>query len=208
MKKKFWLLFALVAFLSIAFVPQLDAQVRENRRTQQDEDIDDLFDESKGFKHRLWYGGGFSLGFTGNSLESFFQFGITPMVGYKITENFSIGPRATLLYIYYGFDFGNRVDRNHEIEWGIGAFARYKVFRNFFAHAEYELYSDVRFLIDGSGQGDIIPARVERGNSFIGAGYNSGGRIGYEIMLLYNLTLAENDPSSPILFRGGFTYKF
>ena len=41
-----------------------------------------------------------------------------------------------------------------------------------------------------------------------GAGYNSGGLWGYEIMILYNANQPENTIDSPFEYRIGFTYKY
>jgi hypothetical protein len=202
--KKFWQLFFVTLIIGMAAFQDADAQIRN--RQQDEENVDDLFDEDIKFKDRLWYGGNLILGFAGNSFENIFQFGITPMVGYKITDKFSIGPRAALIYEYYGVDIGTGALRSNAFEYGIGAFARYKIFRNFFGQVEYEFYSDiVGYTTQGN---ELTPIRRERGNAFVGGGFNSGGRIGYEILLLYNLNRASNDIAPPIQPRIGFTYKF
>lgn len=204
--KNFWHFFILISFLSIASLPQASAQRTSDN--EKEEEIDDYFDESKGFKHRLWYGGNFILGFISTNRESQFSIGVTPMVGYKITDELSVGPRATIIYSHYRYQFSSgNVESVNSTEYGVGAFLRYKVYRNFFAHGEYEILSDIIGYQFGPGE-TLTPVRRERGNGYLGAGFNSGGRFGYEILLLYNLTIPENDPSSPFSIRFGFTYKF
>lgn len=181
---------------------------KKKKKKTKTEKNDEYFDESGGFAHKLWYGGGFNLGFSGNSFQSLFQLGISPMVGYKITEAFSIGPRASVQYNYFRINDGGRVLKASPITWSAGAFTRYKVLQNFFAHGEIAYQNElVSFNTSGN---ELIPIRRTRTSYFLGAGYNSGnGILGYEIYLLYNLNLPANlINTSPIDFRIGFTYNF
>lgn len=200
MKKRFQLsglLFALFLALSV----QVQAQ---------DSNVDKYFDESQGFTHRLWYGGGLALGFSGGSFSSLFQVGISPLIGYKITDEFSVGPRFSFLYSHYRQDLGPIVGKANLIDYGVGAFTRYKIIRNFFIHLEYG--ADNVEIIPNNAQinGDqISTARSLQSNAFIGAGYNDGNGVwGYDIYILYNVLLAENSIRSPFDFRFGLTYNF
>ncbi len=175
----------------------------------------DYFDESGGFKHRLWYGGSFILNLNSTDRASLFAIGVTPMVGYKIIGGLSAGPRLGITYTNIKTtDFAGKVNSVGLTDYSAGVFTRYKAFENFFAHAEYEFISQ-QFAAD-NGQGGILvgadgkPIRVREGrqNYYAGIGYNSGGIFGYEIMGLYNFNLPANSPDQPISLRVGFTYKF
>ncbi len=157
------------------------------------------------FASKLWYGGGLGLGFSGGGNQSLFQLGVSPMVGYKIIEPFSIGPRVNLLYSHYRVNFLGNVETANAFSWSVAAFARYKFLRNIFGHVEYEFENAAVFSygIDG-----LETLRRERNNFYIGAGYNSGGVWGYEILLLYNTLQPENDLNPPFTFRIGFTKNF
>ena len=100
---------------------------------------DDYFDESGGFKHRLWYGGNFNLGFSGGQGQSVFVIGVTPMVGYKIIGGLSAGPRLGVTYTSYkGFDSRGYATSLGLTEFSAGPFVRYKLFKNFFVQGEQE----------------------------------------------------------------------
>ncbi len=158
------------------------------------------------FGERLWYGGNLNLGFSGNTGTNTFALGIAPMVGYKIGGPFSLGPRVSLQYIHFRARLvNNQVSTANPITWGAGVFGRAKISRNIFAHAEYELAEEAFVRVDLN---DIEVFRRQNGNTYIGAGYNSGNIWGYEIMALYNLTPPTDDLRAPFSIRFGFTYRF
>ncbi len=173
---------------------------------------DEYFDDRGGFAHRLWYGGGVSLGFSGGTFESLFQFGLSPMVGYKITDKFSVGPRVSAIYTNYRFQISNnQVAKADPVSWGVGAFARYRVIPIIFAHVEYGVENEALFTNINAQTNEIEVARRTRSNMFLGLGYtsaNSGSPWGFEISILYNALLPENSVESPFDLRTGITYNF
>lgn len=190
----------------VLFAFQIDAYGQRGGKKKSE--TDKYFDESGSFAHRLWYGGGFTLGFTGNNFESIFQVGISPMVGYKLTDEFSVGPRASLSYLFYkGETFTPAgVQSANLFDYGLGAFARYKIIRSIFLHVEYGFDNEAR--ISGYDEEWLIDRRI-RNNAFIGGGYNDGNGVwGYEISLLYNILQDENSLNLPFDFRFGITYNF
>jgi hypothetical protein len=185
----------------------------------QSRDVDEAF-EQKGIAHKLWYGGGFTLGFSGTTNASVFQIGITPMVGYKLTDNLSVGPRIGITYQHIKGDSRDITTGELAIkstgltEYIAGVFARYKVFNQFFAHVEAEYRSSEFVLSDGTflaaDGDDLATVRQDEFQPIVGVGYNSsgGGPWGYEIMLLYRTNIPEDDIRSPFDLRIGFTYNF
>lgn len=171
-------------------------------------DTDQYFDESGDFTSRLWYGAGFVFPtFQGGANFSFFGLGLSPMVGYKVLPDFSVGARTALFYRYYneaGLPAANVMD------FGLAGFARYKLFNVFFLHAEYGFDNEVINFQYNFQADKLEPVRRLRNNGFVGAGYNTGnGLVGYEILLLYNLLHDETLYSTtPFDLRFGFTYKF
>ncbi|MBL7815108.1 MAG: hypothetical protein JNL70_08860 [Saprospiraceae bacterium] len=192
---------------------------KKKTTTSSSKKTDQYFDESGGFKHRLWYGGNMNLNFGGDGLSySLLTMGITPMVGYKIVGGLSAGPRLGINYNRYKvLDSQNQGLVVNLTDYTVGAFTRYKVFKNFFAHAEADYYS---FQLPGTEtapgtiikdvNGKVFKFRYSETNYYAGVGYNSGGLIGYEIMALYNFSIGSktNDLRSPIDIRFGFTYNF
>ena len=205
----------LLVFL-LASVPA-QAQKSKNKRSSSS-GISEYLEEKGNFTSHLWYGGNFNLGFSGNNILSVFNLGISPMVGYKIIEPLSVGPRVSLQYTYYkGYATDGLIHKVQPISYSLAAFTRFKFFRSIFAHLEYEYenaelpYVDVitGYLFYDLNQAKIVTERVSRDNLYIGAGYNaSNGGIGYEILLLYNALNRPDDLGLPFLIRFGITYKY
>lgn len=193
-------IFTLVCFLATCQTT-VHAQVRVRDNSQSSTK------KSNSFASRLWYGGNVGLGLSSNTFESIFQINLSPMVGYKIFDQFSIGPRASITYTNYRYKFGGGdVSSANPVSFSFGAFTRYKIIRSIFAHGEYEFENTPFFSFDNNGDIEVI--RRQRNNTYIGAGYNAGDLFGYEILLLYNLNQPENDVDSPFRIRFGFTYNF
>ena len=164
------------------------------------------------FTDHLWYGGGFNLGFSGNT----FNLGVSPMVGYKLTPEFSLGVRVPFEYSYAKLinTQGNGVNFNG-IDFGVGAFTRYKIFRGIFAHAEYNnlwleepLRQGNNFLIDPENPDALLTENITRNEANVGLGYSSGNIWGYEISVLYDVLIPENSIQNPWSIRVGVNYKF
>lgn len=176
---------------------------------------DEYFDESGGFKHRLWYGGNFGLNFSGSSGYSAFSISVYPMVGYKVFDFWSVGPRVGISYTYlkgYPANRPQNIASVSLVDYSAGIFTRLKFLQTFFAHIEYE-YQNYQGLPNGDlvvdSNNKVITGRVGQDNFYIGAGYNSSaGLWGYEIAILYNVLQPENSLTLPFDFRIGFTYNF
>jgi len=202
MKKITRIFTLLLLFTFIIGVSTADAQRSKKRKTKKDS-TEDYFDESGGFAHRLWYGGGFNVQFGGNQFSSEMVLGISPMVGYKINNILSVGPRVSIDYYEIFIDGSNP----RYLLWGVGPFARGKFSETIFAQVEYEIQG-VSGLNDASGRPQSNAVQ-NRENFYLGAGYQSsgGGLLGYEIMALYNF-LDNNERSIPITFRFGLNWNF
>lgn len=165
--------------------------------------------ETSSLMEQLWFGGSFVLGFSGGNNSSFFQLGVSPMVGYKVFEQFSIGPRAALTYNHFRARVGNgSTDSANPFSYAIGAFARYKIIPSIFGHVEYELANEA--LVQ-RGFDELEVVRRQRNNVYIGGGYTSSqgaGTTGFEMLLLYNVNQPENLVEQPFVIRVGFTYGF
>ncbi len=217
----------LIACMLLIGIGEAEAQYGKKKKKKKKSDDSEYFDESGSFAHKIWYGGGFTLGFSGNSNTSVFNIGISPMVGYKISEMFSIGPRAILSYTTLKVSQNDprdlsiaRVFRGNLVSYGGGVFARLKPFQSIFFHTEFELlnepflYADeiYPFLYSVKETGNKLNTiRQTSNNYYIGAGYHSGGGaggIGYEVLLLYNILEPEDSVNLPIDLRFGFTWNF
>lgn len=200
----------LLSFVLLLFLAQnADAQRRDRERERdrpretersrpQKEEL------SKGFKSRLWYGGGVNIGFGAFNGFSSFNFGLSPMVGYKIVGPLSIGPRVA-------YDFTSLKLRGVR-SWALnsfdaGAFVRCRAFLGLFFQAEVsnQWFQDIDNF-------SLEKVNLTRVNQRLGAGWNFGerGGAGSEISILYNFKIANdiNSPQNPIEYRFGFTWKF
>ena len=213
--KKIFQLSVLVFVLLLAF--DNDATAQRSKKKKKETETDEYFDEGGSWKHKLWYGTGFDLGYSGGSGGNNFRFGLSPMVGYKITENFSVGPRLALTYNNYKFQSANGVLKANLLSWDVGVFSRYKILPFLFAHIEYQFENATYLATDNSGYylfdtntNKLITEQEKRNNFLVGLGYSSssGGFFGYEVLILYNTTLPENVIESPFIIRVGFTYNF
>lgn len=153
---------------------------------------------------RIWWGGGFALGFSSFNSITTIQLGLSPMVGYKFTDRLSAGPRVSALMSYFSArTFTGPRDNKFAPTWAGGIFSRYKLISSLFAHAEYELENRAFVVQDISG---LVVNRNNFNNIYVGGGYNSNGG---EILILYNLnTVSGFQRTSPFVFRFGFTKNF
>jgi len=217
--------FLLVMFSLCFAVADLDAQnygrkkKKKKKKPAKTEKTDDYFDDSGNFASHLWYGGGFNLGFSGGNESSSFNLGITPMVGYKIINELSVGPVVGIQYNYLkgigGRDF--QVHTGNALSWSAGVFARYKFLKTLFLHTEYGIENNEYFLVDRNGflaqdpqTLELQTVREQFNNFYGGIGYNSGGDlIAFEMYVVYNFIDRLDDPNyNPFRIRFGFTYKF
>ena len=191
MKNKFALVLLVLVILAY-LTPKASAQSRRSKNTSD-------------FAQQLWYGGGAGLGFQSFSGQSSFLIALFPMMGYKITEAISVGPRLGISYQNIRIRGSFETFKFNPVELSGAIFARAKVFRQIFGHAEYEIANEKNAFIIG-GSPTLIKETAN--NLYIGAGYNSGGKFASEISILYNVLVDDNSLDVPFSIRAGFTYNF
>ncbi len=161
---------------------------------------------------KLWYGGGFGLGLSSGT----FALELSPMVGYRLTDRLSTGVRIPLEYTYAKLTANDGLGLNYNnLDWGLGVFSRYKLFWNIFAHAEYNylwvkepVTSNGFFQLDPSDPTKLLKESYNRDEFNIGLGYASGGQLGTEISLLYNVLDDATSTNIPWTIRVGLNYLF
>lgn len=148
---------------------------------------------------KVYFGGGFGF----NIGSAFTTVSLSPQVGYKITDPFSVGVGGIYQYTNYKIlDFS----LSH---YGGSIFTRYIIGRKFFATAEYE-YMTIEYPINTSF---TETEREGYSSMFIGGGYVEplSRNVSFMITALYNLLYdpAGNSPyDSPFVFRAGFNVGF
>ena len=150
---------------------------------------------SSAFENRFFTGGDFGLQF---GSQTYIQ--IAPMVGYRVTEQFSTG--VTAKYIYYsikddnaGFDYKTNI-------YGGGIFTRYNVLEEIFLHAEFEALSmEVPISVYE------INRRIVSG-LFLGAGYRQfiGDYSSLNLMILFDVIEDKYSPYTNPQIRIGIDF--
>ena len=158
-----------------------------------DEDKEDLTGLS--FKERLYTGGNFWANF-----GTFTNVEISPLLGYRITSDYSIG--VGLKYNYFS-------DRRFTPAltssiYGGSVFTRYRFLDKLVAHAEFEMLNVSNFNSITSTGRDWVPVGL------VGGGYASNG---FQVLALYDLIGDPNNPyvglfggDSRIYLRIGFLF--
>ena len=136
---------------------------------------------------KLFVYSGIGLGYTSIYGLSNFNFSISPAIGYRVNDRFSIGPGISYSYNYYGADNGrgNSVSYNTS-SFGVKGFAQFMVYNQFFVHAEYEVTKAEILAYDQFNQLFVVKRSVQ--TPLLGAGYRSqiSNRAAADIVLLYN----------------------
>jgi hypothetical protein len=151
------------------------------------------------FKDRIYVGGGGSLGGGTDPLYGYRYFNITvsPLVGYKITNNWSAGLGVSYTYLNYP-------DQRFSVsQYGASPFTRYN-FGQVFAYAEYSMIS-VSALDNSNSRRTLSRLPV-------GLGYTLplGRKASLNAVGLYDLLYDKRDGAfaSPFILRvfisGGF----
>ena len=215
MKKalQFLLLFSIIM---MGVTHDAEAQSKKKKRKG---DVDEYFDDKGSFTQRLWFGADVSLRFQSTSLGgapgNVFFGGFSPMAGYKITDEFSVGPRIEFNYQGARYNVGGPDDlKYNSTNVGLGIFARYKFLETFFVHAEYQRLGEENPTINASGQllienNALVTQRIWDDHTYFGGGYNSSfGVVGFQVTILWDFSQAFDSNNIPIVYRAGLNYKF
>ena len=159
-------------------------------------------------RDKLWYGLGLTGNYQGGTFTNTLVLGLAPMVGYKITDNFSMGPRASAVVSFYRSRLtGTQVETARPLDWSVGVFARYRIAREFFAHVEYAYQNEAFIFTDFTGL--VIDREVNQA-IYLGGGYTSriSDQVGIEISLNYYANQPIDDFRNPLNYRFGINYRF
>lgn len=156
--------------------------------------------ENSSFLDRVYVGGNFGLSF-----GDITNIQIAPIVGYRVTNDFSVGAGPRYQYTRVRFSGGNDVSSNN---YGFNLFARYNIFEPFFLQAEYEYLNFELF------NRDLTSFRENFNSVLIGGGISQpiGSRAFFNLTLLYNLSYDNTDTfrayDSPLIVRAGINLGF
>ena len=159
------------------------------------------------FSERIYGGGNISF----NIYGGYIYLDASPFLGYKITPKYSAG--IGVKYIYYG---NSQIKEEQLNFYGGNVFTRYKFFKNFIAHAEYELLR----VYEVNPMASNYDERTNASMLYLGAAYTSyiGETASVQLTLLYDLIDDPNSPyrplyimgssGPPVLYRIGFSFGF
>ena len=192
-----YLTFGMVIFLSLSAFP-LMAQSKKNKKEQ-----------ISYWKEKVWYGGGFNLGFSSNYYDGYqsnvFGIGVSPMAGHKFNHWLSAGPRFSIDFTTAKFSDAFDTYSYNSLDFGVGLFSRMKFLNNWFVHMEYSwLNETIAYLYPGY----IEKERQWRDILLFGIGYTSGGDVAYEIYVNYDFFEDPDSYRVPIVYRAGNSFKF
>jgi hypothetical protein len=215
--RKIFIVFLLCIFAGVASAQEVYNSTGRQGEAKRKELKPKGFDMS-----RVVIGGGANLGFG----SGYANLGVSPMLGYKITDNFAAG--ISLSYQFYrnkneifGLYSGNTLVGYQQADWKTsvysgGLWARYLFFRNFFVHVQPEIMNIG--VVTGLQQDPAtlnVSVTQKRENVFIGlvgAGIRQPitGSLSLYFMLLYDVVRDPNSPYSNSLFdpRFGFNIGF
>ena len=156
---------------------------------------------------RSIFGGNLGLQF-----GSMTEIDISPIMGYRITDDFNAGVGVTYMY-YRNRDYTvisagtySTYDINTSI-YGFNSYAQYTVFKDIYAHVEYEALN----LEEKYFKNNITPdddGRFWSHGVYVGGGYRFpiGERASFNVTVLYNLNEDMNSPYSNPVVRFGFNF--
>ena len=159
------------------------------------------------FNQRLVYGGGFGMQFGNVTLLDF-----SPSIGYRVSDQLTLGTGISYKYNYikeYTLDLnsGSWYDYSSNV-YGGSIWGRYYILRNIFAHAEIEqLRIDYKYTSVSSTIPTLVKNGVDVTSVLVGGGYRQplGGRVFFNILVLFNLNETDFTPYSNPIIRAGIS---
>jgi hypothetical protein len=136
------------------------------------------------FASRLMIGGNLGLAFGSVTYIS-----VNPLVGYRVTNNFTAG--IGINYQYWSEKYFDYIANNYYTVssniYGGSVFARYTVFRGLFLEGDFEANNLDAYTFDATNS-SYTTARMWVPSLLLGGGYYSGGaRGGFYISILYDV---------------------
>jgi hypothetical protein len=173
------------------------------------------------FMQRSWTSGSTNFSFVNSTTLSGINVALSPAFGYKVTPNWSVGPRFEVRYGYMKgvvnysttTTFVKNVMVFNTLTYSAAAFTRLKVLGKFFLHGEVGFqslespsFSNTYLDYDAVAK-KVVKKRDNRPTTYVGIGYNNNGT---DMLFLYNLVKQDQNNlfALPFDYRIGFTNNF
>ena len=142
-------------------------------------------------QEKLYFGGNVGAWFGSTTYLN-----ISPIVGIKLNDQFSVGVGA--IYNYYSQSYAGK--KYTSTIYGGSVFARYFIFENVFAHAGWDKISVPDYT------SNIMNSRAWVDNLLIGAGYRESfsDNGSFVAMILYNINQTPLSPYQNPIIQIGF----
>ncbi|MDA3614172.1 hypothetical protein [Polluticaenibacter yanchengensis] len=199
--------FLLIAITGLC-TQMVNAQVDWNRSTQQNTNTsNNKTTETTGFdRNRLFIGGGLDLGLgsLGGDVSSW-SFGLSPIIGYSVSERFDFGGGLNLNYYSYKDSRYSEEVKSTYLNMGLLGFGRFYPFQSLFIQAQPELnwINRSEKYTSSNGTTEKISLTTTVPSFLVGVGYGSRdiGTSGFYTTIMFDLL---NEPYSPYRsFTGG-----
>ncbi len=149
----------------------------------------------RSFGSRVFVGGNLGLQFGNPTLID-----ISPLIGYRLTEEVDAGVSLTYKYYSGSYNYSTGKQEFNTNIFGGGIFSRYNFTEYLFAHGEIEY---LNFDMEDNYNGIIENRNIGVTSIFVGGGIKQSFAT---IMLLYNLNETVNSPYTNPIIRIGFTF--
>ncbi len=138
-------------------------------------------------------------GFGADSYGSVFYLVATPNIGYRVTDELTVGIEGNYTYTSMKTRYGTY----KESVYGPGAFARYKIFGSGFLQLQYNKLNQPNYYTG-------YDKRIWVDYVYAGAGYfqRITDRAGFLTSILFNLTPSVNSIYRTPIFQVGFITSF
>ncbi len=203
MKKLTLLLFLLFGFSQLAFsqVYYEEEEVKEKQEeTGQNQAQNPNSLSGLSFAERSYFGGNLALSFGTNTYID-----VSPLWGYMINRNLSMGLGGTYIYSSREFfdPFSGQTFKVDGSLYGGRTFLRYRLFDNIYFHSEFESINTEVPTFTGDIEREWVPGVFFGGGVFQPA----FGRGGVSLFVMYNVVHDDfkSPYGSPWVIRVGFT---
>ncbi len=157
------------------------------------------FKSPEWLKEKISYGGFINPTYAVTSYGSVFAISANPNIGYRLTNELTLGIGATYYYSNYTSSYGKSIYSLY----GPNTFVRYKIFGSSFLQVEYDKLNQPDFY-------NAKDKRVWVDYLYVGGGYyqRMTERSGFVVSFMYNLTPSRNSAFFDRMFNIGFVSGF
>lgn len=156
--------------------------------------LDESVSEKKGFDpSRLFFGGNFGLTF-----GDFTFINVSPVVGYRLTDRFSVGTQVNFIYQSNKITYAsNTYDKSEYAYVGLGVFGRFNPFKFVLLNVQPEMnyiWGSTKYVTNGvTYENKLDPKFVPSVLLGVGAAIPTGARGALVAMIQYDIV--QNDLS-------------